>query len=119
MARTVVRRATALAGAVVAAVLGVAPHVLHHAGPLAGAAVVSGVAGAALFGVLGLLAAVPMLVRMHRRTGGWRAPAATLALFAALFAVSTTLVGPAISGDDGDGSPPSPAPAPAHEEHHP
>ena len=107
------------ASAGVAAALGVAPHVLHHAGPLAGAAVVAGAAGTVLFGLLGLLAAVPMLMRMHRRTGTWSAPAATLALFAVLFVTSTALIGPAISGDDGDDTPPREAPAPAHEAHHP
>ena len=112
------------AGAAAAAVLGVAPHVLHHAGPLAGAAIFAGAAGTALFGALGLLAAVPMLAKMHRRTGSWRAPVAALALFVALFTVSTTVVGPAISGNGGDDSPAREAPAApsrggaAHEEHH-
>ena len=113
------RRARLIAGAVGAAVLGVAPHVLHHVGPLAGAALLAGAAGTVLFGVLGLLAAVPMLLRMRRRTGSWRAPGAALALFTALFVVSTTIVGPAIAGDEGDATPVREAPAPAHGEHHP
>ena len=115
------RRTRLIAGGVGAAVLGVAPHVLHHVGPLAGAAVLAGAAGTVLFGALGLLAAVPMLLRMRRRTGSWRAPGAALALFTALFVVSTTIVGPAIAGDDRDATP-TPArkaPAPAHDEHHP
>ena len=39
-----------------AAVLGAAPHVLHHAGPLAGAALLAGVSGKLLFGALALMA---------------------------------------------------------------
>ena len=79
----ITRRIRLAVGAVAAAVLGVAPHVRHHVGPLA-----------------------------------------ALALFAALFTVSTTLVGPAISGDGGDDSPAREAPAAPsrdgapHEEHH-
>ena len=42
-----------------AAVLGAAPHVLHHLGPLAGAALLAGVTGKLLFGALGFLLAVP------------------------------------------------------------
>jgi hypothetical protein len=119
----ITRRIRLVAGAVAAAVLGVAPHVLHHVGPLAGAAIFAGAAGTALFGAIGLLAAVPMVLKMHRRTRSWRAPVAALALFAALFTVSTTLVGPAVSGESGDDAPAREAPAPSrddveHEEHH-
>ena len=105
-----------------AAVLGVLPHVLHHAGPLAGAAILGGAFGSILFGVLGLLASIPLLLRLRRRTGGWRVPAGLLALFATVFTLSTVVIGPAIAGDDDSGSatPPAPsAPAPSsHEEHH-
>lgn len=85
-----------------AAVLGVAPHVLHHAGPLAGAAIFAGVGGSLLFGALGLLAAVPLLMRMRRRSGGWRRPLALLGVFAAVFSVSTFVIGPALTSADGD-----------------
>jgi hypothetical protein len=57
-----------------AAVLGAAPHVLHHVGPLAGAALLAGATGKLLFGALGFLLAVPMLRRLRRRTGSWRVP---------------------------------------------
>ena len=119
-----IRRVRLAAGAVGAAVLGVAPHVLHHAGPLAGAAIFAGVAGTVLFGVVGLVAAIPMLLKMRRRTGSWRAPLAALALFAALFTISTTVVGPAITGDDSGDAPSTRTPseqrsAPGgHDEHH-
>src|ERR671918_299846 len=67
-----------------AGVLGAAPHVLHHVGPLAGAAVLAGTTGTLLFGALGLVAATPMLLWMQRRSGSWRSPLAALTLFAAL-----------------------------------
>ena len=106
-----------LAGSVSAAVLGAAPHILHHVGALAGAAIFAGATGTALFGAIGLLAAIPLLLRVRRRTGSWRRPFALLALFAALFAVSTAVVGPALSRDDNadDARPAAPA---GHQEHH-
>jgi hypothetical protein len=123
----------ALSGAL-AAVLGLLPHVLHHAGPLAGAALVAGVGGSLLFGALGFLASIPLLLRLHRRSGGWRVPAAALALFVAIFSISTFVIGPAITGNDSGSSdssgsqqakpqPPRPEqPAPSsgsgHEGHH-
>lgn len=102
----------------VAAVLGVAPHVLHHAGPLAGAALLAGTAGTLLFGALGLLAAVPMLLRVRRRTGSWHISAGLLALFAAVFALSTLVIGPALTGSEGsDSAAPATTPS-SHTEHH-
>ena len=90
----------------IGAVSGVAPHVLHHIGPLAGAAIVSGAVGTAVFGMAGLLLSAPLLWRLRRRSGGWRLPTAALALFTAMFALSTFVIGPAISGDDGLPEPP-------------
>jgi hypothetical protein len=83
---------------VVAAVLGLAPHVLHHAGLLAGSALIAGTGGALLFGAVGFLAAIPFLLRAHRRCGNWRVPGALLALFAVVFSISTFVIGPAMSG---------------------
>lgn len=105
----------------VAAVFGLAPHVLHHLGPLAGAALFAGTGGPLLFGALGLVAAVPFLVRVRKRSGGWRRPLAFLGLFAVMFSVSTFVVGPALAGDNDPDRPaeePSRQSAPAHEEHH-
>ena len=65
--------------AAVAAVLGLAPHVLHHAGLLAGSALIAGTGGALLFGAVGFLAAIPFLLRARRRCGNWRVPGALLA----------------------------------------
>lgn len=113
----------ALSG-VFAAVMGVLPHVLHHAGPLAGAAIFAGATGSLLFAAIGLVAAIPMLLRLRRRCGGWRVPVAALVAMAAAFSVSTFVIGPAISGEDSDdGAEPSQT-APAvpkktgHEAHH-
>ena len=88
--------------ALASGVLGVAPHVLHHVGPLAGAALFAGLGGTLLFGAIGLVLAIPTLLKVHRHTGGWRVPAAALAGMATVFAISSFVIGPAISGDDGD-----------------
>lgn len=95
-------------GVVVGAVLGVAPHVLHHVGLLAGTALVTGASGNAIFFAVGLLLSVPMLRRLHRHVGSWRAPAIALVAFTALFSLSAFVVGPAISGTDGAPATPSP-----------
>jgi hypothetical protein len=55
-------------------VMGLIPHVLHHLGLLAGAALVSGPAGNLAFALVGLLLSIPMLRRLYRRSGTWRAP---------------------------------------------
>jgi len=77
---------------------------------------VAGAAGTALFGVLGLLASVPMLLRLRRRFGNWWAPGIAPAVFAVMFTVSTVVIGPVISGRspfDGSGAKsPSPGPTP-------
>jgi len=67
------------------------PHVLHHAGLIVGAAFLSGVVGGALFALLGLIAVVPIVLRLRRRTGSWRAPAIALAAFAVMFTVITAM----------------------------
>ena len=99
------RLATAATGAV-GAIVGLAPHVLHHIGPLLGVALIAGTRGTILFGLLGLAASVPMLLRLHHRFGTWRAPALALALFTLTFTLSTLLVGPLISGSRTPTAPP-------------
>jgi hypothetical protein len=54
--------------------------------------------GTLIFGLLGLAASVPVLLRLKRRFGAWWAPALGLAVFAAMFSVSAFVIGPAISG---------------------
>ncbi len=100
---------------IVGVLVGLAPHVLHHVGALAGTALVAGSGGTALFGALGLALSVPMLLRLHRRFGNWTAPAIGLAVFTAMFALSTWVIGPAISGS-GDSGPT--APGLDHSSHH-
>lgn len=106
------------ASGAVGVVSGLAPHVLHHAGILAGTALVAGAAGTALFGTLGLLASVPMLLRLHRRFGTWIAPGIGLAVFTAMFAVSAFVIGPAINGDTGSTTPGPQPTVVDHNSHH-
>jgi len=97
------------------AAVGVAPHVLHHVGPIAGAAVLAGATGRALFAVLGLVVSIPLLLRLRRRFQTWIAPAIALTVMAAMFALSSFVIGPLITGND------SPEPAPTGQttdEHH-
>ncbi|GAA0906992.1 hypothetical protein [Virgisporangium aurantiacum] len=47
-----------------------------------------------LFGAIGLAAVVPMLLKLRRRLGTRWAPGIAVAVFAAMFAVSTFLIGP-------------------------
>lgn len=88
----------ALSGAI-GAIGGVVPHVLHHLTPLAGAALLTGTAGSVLFGILGFVLTVPLLLRLRRRFGGWLAPGIALAFFVVMFTVSTLWIGPAIRGE--------------------
>lgn len=134
--RSTLKTVRDFAGAVLGAVLGIAPHVLHHIGLLAGAAVITGASGNALFYVVGLAMSVPMLWRLHRRFQTPWAPAIAVAVFTGLFALSAFVVGPAITGvddpaptvpevpTDPDGpdptspDPTSPGPSGDHSEHH-
>jgi len=95
---------TVLTGAL-GGIVGLAPHVLHHIGPLVGTALVAGIGGTALFGVLGLVASVPLLIKLRRRFSSWWAPAIALAVFTALFLISSFVVGPLISAPDEPATP--------------
>lgn len=81
----------------IGAAVGLAPHVLHHVGLLAGTALVAGATGTLAFATLGLVASVPLLLRLRRRFGSWRAPALGLVAFAAMFSLSAFVIGPALS----------------------
>jgi hypothetical protein len=100
------------------AFIGLLPHVLHHLGPLAGAALLAGATGRALFAAIGFAAAIPFLRRLYRRFGTWRAPALALAFFAAMFSLSSFVIGPAISGDDDPPARPGIEQRDGHEQHH-
>lgn len=117
-ARALGSMATGVSG-VVAAVSGIAPHILHHVGPLAGTALLAGAGGTILFGVLGFLLSIPMLLRLRRRFGTWVAPAVTSVIFAAVYLTSALVIGPAFTASGEAEPPPVLAPASdAHSEHH-
>lgn len=101
------------------AVAGLAPHVLHHIGLLAGTALITGVGGTALFGIVGLAASVPLLLRLRRRFASWWAPLIGLAVFTVMFSISAFIIGPAINGGTG-GAPGGGQPVPSfdHGSHH-
>lgn len=123
------RRLRAGVAAFAAGVLGVAPHVLHHVGPLAGAAVFAGSGGTVLFALIGFVLVIPTLRKLHRHTGTWKAPAAALAAMTSIFLFSSFVIGPAISGGDNatdepartapGSSPAAPGDDTNHEGHHP
>lgn len=101
-------------------VTGLAPHVLHHVGPLAGAAVLAGAGGKVLFFVLGLALSIPLLRRLHRRFGTLIAPAIAIVIFAGMFALSSLVIAPRITG--GSDTPAQSTPAlqqpSGHDAHH-
>ena len=106
----------------IGAALGVLPHVMHHIGLLAGAALLTGALGNSVLYAVGLLLSIPLLRRLRARFRSWWAPAIGVAVFTAAFSVSAFVIGPAISGA-GDGAP-AQAPTPtvtttdAHTGHH-
>ncbi len=77
---------------------GVAPHVLHHVGPLAGSALIAGATGTVLFGVVGLVLSIPMLLRLRHRFGSWLAPAIAGGIFTAVYLISSFAIGPMLLG---------------------
>ena len=89
-------RVAGMLGSAWAATMGVLPHVLHHVGPLAGAALLAGTTGTLLFGAATFLLTIPLLLRVHRRSGTWRVPLALLGLFIATWALSTFVIGPEV-----------------------
>lgn len=99
------------------AVTGVASHVLHHVGPLAGAALLAGFAGQVLFFALGLALSVPLLLKLYRRFGTVLAPAIAVVAFAAIFTFSSVVVAPRLTGTDE--SPATPIEQLHEDGHHP
>lgn len=116
--RAVRTLATAASGAV-AAISGIAPHVLHHVGPLAGTALLAGAGGTVLFGIAGFALSIPMLLRLRRRFGTWTAPVVATAIFTGVYSFSALVVGPAITAEPRDASTPAATPsASEHGGHH-
>lgn len=99
-------------------VIGAAPHVLHHVGPLAGAAFLAGAGGKLVFGAVGLVLSIPFLRELYRRFQTLVAPALAVGAFIGIFTVSTLVVSPLITGgSDGGKSPDGQVPA-GHASHH-
>lgn len=98
--------------------IGLLPHVLHHVGPLAGAALLAGATGRVLFAAIGFVAAIPFLLRLHRRFRTWKAPALALAVFAAMFSLSSFVIGPAIAGGEDEPAEPGIQQPAGHAQHH-
>jgi len=99
------------------AVVGVLPHVLHHVGPLAGAALLAGASGTLLFAAIGFVAAIPFLLQLRRRFATWKAPAIALAVFAAMFSLSSFVIGPLITNGGSSDKPGIDQPG-GHTDHH-
>src|SRR6266487_2944543 len=91
---------SALAG-VIGAVVGFGAACAAPHRPARRTALITGAGGTALFGVLGLVASVPLLLRLRRRFGTWWAPAIGLAVFAVMFSLSAFVIGPAIDSGGG------------------
>ena len=108
---------TVITGAV-GGIVGLAPHVLHHIGPLVGTALIAGAGGKVLFGFIGLAASVPMLIKLRRRFANWWAPAIALVIFTAMFLVSSFVLGPLISGPDKPATQTRTMTGPGHAGHH-
>lgn len=114
---SLMRRAWSALVAVWGAFIGLVPHVLHHVGPLAGAALLAGTGGTLLFAAIGFVAAIPFLLRLYRRFRTWQAPMLALVIFAGMFSLSSFVIGPAISGGGSD-KPSAEQPSGDHESHH-
>lgn len=106
----------------VGAGLGILPHVMHHVGLLAGAALLTGVLGNGILYIVGLLLSIPLLRRLRSRLQTSWAPAIGVAVFTALFSLSAFVVGPALSGGAEQAPPTTPSPAvtttDGHDAHH-
>ncbi|MEX0630392.1 MAG: hypothetical protein WEE67_08560 [Chloroflexota bacterium] len=114
-----VRTLATVASGAVAAVSGIAPHVLHHVGPLAGTALLAGAGGTVLFGVAGFALSIPMLLRLRRRFGTWAAPAVASVIFTGVYLISALVVGPALTADGPAVVVPASTPSPSdHADHH-
>ena len=102
-----------------AVVTGIAPHVLHHVGPVAGAALLAGVGGKTIFFALGLVLSVPMLRRLYRHFRTLIAPAVAVVVFAAVFTFSSLVIAPRLTGSEQSQQPGIQQPASSdHASHH-
>lgn len=116
--RGLVARTWAALAAAWGVVVGLAPHVLHHVGPLAGAALLAGLGGKALFFALGIVLSLPLLRRLHRRFGTLVAPLVAVVVFAAMFTFSSFVIAPRITGSDRSPTIEQPTKPSNHASHH-
>ena len=108
--------------ATLGALMGLAPHVMHHVGLLAGAALLTGALGNSILYAAGLLLSLPLLNRLRRRFNTWKAPVLGGVIFTVMFAVSAFVIGPLINPGEAQTPVPSastPAVADEHVGHHP
>jgi hypothetical protein len=91
--------------------------VLHHVGPIAGAAFLAGAGGKLAFGAVGLVLSIPFLRKLYRRFQTLAAPVLAVGAFIAIFTVSTLVVGPLITAGSDGGKAPGGQPA-GHASHH-
>lgn len=79
----------------------------------------TGLGGNLAFAALGLLFSVPLLRRLYRRFGTWKAPAVAVAVFAVMFSLSAFVLGPALTGSGAQQPAPRDTPAQTdHSAHH-
>ena len=106
----------------IGAALGILPHVMHHIGLLAGAALLTGVLGNGILYIVGLLLSIPLLRRLQARFHTIWAAGIGVAVFTVLFSLSAFVVGPAISGAGSQSPAQTPTPAvtttDGHDGHH-
>lgn len=107
----------ASARAVLGTLLGLIPHLMHHVGLIAGAALLTGVIGNSVLYALGLILSIPLLRRLRRRFNSWKPPILGVAIFTVLFSVSA-LVGGLLINPAGPQSP-LPSETSDHTGHHP
>ncbi len=121
-AKRPVRSAWATIRAGLGAALGVLPHLMHHVGLLAGAALLTGALGNGILYGIGLLMSIPLLRRLRSKFRTVWAPVIGVAVFTGLFSLSAFVIGPAL-GTNGQEVPVK-APTPTvttsdgHEVHH-
>jgi hypothetical protein len=97
LTRPRIRAVWASVRAAVGSILGLAPHVLHHVGIVAGTALLAGAWGNLLLYAVGLLLSLPLLRRLRRRFGSPVAPLLGVVIFTAMFLFSAFILGPAIN----------------------
>ena len=99
-------------------IAGIIPHVLHHIGLVAGAAFLTGAAGSVIFGIVGFVATVPLLIKLYRRFETAWAPITALVIFIAMFLLSSLVIGPWIRGDNKTSETKTNQSQDAHSQHH-